>query len=134
MSLVSPVKVWNASRGVPVSGTSVTLPEGQPVTLLSFSCTRYAVLPLPPSLVWLQVTVSFVSPGPADTLVGGSGGPTGVPFSVDDHAPWPTLFTATTRTVYSTPLVNPVMVWVRVVGVACREGSKSWLPDFHCTT
>ena len=94
---------------------------------------------LPPSLGAPQLTVSCWWPDPACTLGGASGGPSGVAESVSsDGGPSPTAFTAITRTVYSVPLVSPVMSLgprIEATAVCSREGSppKLWLPDFHCT-
>ena len=92
---------------------------------------------LPPSLGAPQLTVSCWWPDPACTLGGASGGPTGVAVFSSDGGPSPTAFTAITRTVYSVPLVSPVMGWSSAEApvVCSRDGSppKLWLPDFHCT-
>ena len=109
MSLVSPVKVCEVAGGVPVSFSSVTLADGQPVTVLSFNCTVYPVMALPPVPGSAQLTVNCSLPGAAATT-GASGVVLGVPSTSSDHSPLPTAFLARTRAVYSSPLVRPVMV------------------------
>ena len=71
-----------------------------------------------------------------------AGTPPGVPAAASDGAPSSCPATvAITRTVWRTPAVRPVMVWL-VAGAspgaagattACRATAYSCAPDFHCT-
>ena len=75
------------------------------------------MIALPPLLAGaLKVTLACVLPGVAFTFVGAPGTVAGVTlFDAADGALDPIALVATTRNVYATPLVNPVMTCVVAV-------------------
>ena len=96
--LVSPVTVNGLAAPVAVK------PPGDDVTV-------YEVIGLPFALAPLNVTVAWVSPGAAVTVVGAPGNPAGVTeFEATDAAPGPVALAAVTVNVYAVPLVSPVTV------------------------